>query len=92
MSEPSREHVEAIAQWVIGNTPLSDYSPDQQSMIREDAASMLEAVTPAVLDAMQDALVRAGRLCEDSQWRSEGVWEESVLMRRLVTEWTEATS
>ena len=89
MSEPTREHIEAVAR-----TIADDWNPDRDpiltAMFSDYADTILTSTDPAVLDAMQDALVRAGRLTEVTTWQ-EMALDEAWLMRRLATEWTEVT-
>ena len=59
MSEPSREHVEAVARV----TNPGDWSARKVILARAEA--ILTSTDPAVLDALQDALVRAGRLTDE---------------------------
>jgi hypothetical protein len=67
MSEPSREHVEAVGE-AMAPKPFAYYrgayrhDPDAVVSYLKRAERILTSTDPAVLDAMQDALVRAGRL------------------------------
>ena len=110
MSEPGREHVTVVARRVmtvicVRKTFRCDihddevYDEDDNCPRAVDVAhAILTSTDPAVLDAMQDALVRAGRLREDHQVaRGPESWAIAlrhgrvVHERRLVTEWTEET-
>ena len=62
MSEPSREHVGAVAQCLAA-------MPDRLAAADRRARHLLTSTDPAVLDAMQDALVRAGRSPEWQVWQ-----------------------
>ena len=82
-TDPILRHVQAVA-WCVWSA--------------ERAERLLTSTDPAVLDALQDALVRAGRLREDHQVaRGPESWAIAlrhgrvVHERRLVTEWTEET-
>jgi hypothetical protein len=57
MSEPTPEHIDAVAAGIGADFP--DWS-------HAHARALLTSTDAAVLDAMQDALVRAGRLREVS--------------------------
>ena len=72
MSEPSRAHVEAVALTVSRANRLSERDALQEAPHWEWASeAILTSTDPAVLDAMQDALVRAGRLAQS--WQEWGV-------------------
>ena len=94
MSEPTREHVEAVGAGVrdcikrLTTPPVFPGQPSFGATEFDIARAVLTSTDPAVLDAMQDALVRAGRLAEEIVWRElpDQSWQE----RRLVSEWTEA--
>ena len=58
-----------------------------------EARALLTSTDPAVLDSMQDALVRAGRLREEKRQmpaRHADIRYRYQRERRLVTDWTEA--
>ena len=97
MSEPSKEHLEAVAEQ-LAPKPLSYYrqgyhgrEPDAVLSYLKRAERILTSTDPAVLDAMQDALVRAGRLREE-RWDATGSPRRALSdfnPTRLVTEWQE---
>ena len=76
MAEPSREHLAAIHKVLEDSSVLFDFE------IAKVARAILTSTEPAVLDAMQDALVRAGRL-RPGQWTSE----RGRVIVRYVTDW-----
>ena len=104
MSEPSREHIAAVA---------AGYDPDayddtkkrsshpaaviqwaaRRHMATEAAKALLTSTDPAVLDAMQDALVRAGRLTESREMETFFDGFDQIIREtertRLVTDWRE---
>ena len=97
MSEPSREHVEAlrdeIGGWPIGSGYYATRVGTDEA--REIAEHLLTSTDPAVLDAMQDALVRANRIAEERETETyydgfERPILETRTNTRIVTEWTEA--
>lgn len=62
---------------------------------QEVAAAVLASTCPAVLDALEAALVRAGRLTEERQVSLRGdrsTGGRYATQRRLVTGWREAPS
>jgi hypothetical protein len=94
MSEPSKEHLEAVAEH-LAPKPLSYYrqgyhgtEPDAVRSYFKRAERILTSTDPAVLDAMQDALVRAGRLEEETSG-VYGVDLAVTFASRFVTEWQE---
>ena len=90
---PDPKHVEAVAALVADRAALSLVEGEWVAEI------LLTSTDPAVLDAMQDALVRAGRLRDDERFGvpfDGGVaiadpprrpWHREY--RRLVSEWQE---
>ena len=100
-NDPKQEHVEALALAIIDAQMVLDATAHD---MRDVSRHILTSMNHTVLDAMEDALVRAGRLSEDTQTLADGmsgaVWSEGKLVqsftkpntiqRRLVTEWTEA--
>jgi hypothetical protein len=75
MTQPDPAHVDALA-FALGNA----LDPNLLSTDCEDAAAVILTTTdPAALDALEDALVRAGRLT-----RTTGVMDLSG--HRLVTD------
>lgn len=97
MSDPNREQVKTVVTEAVRLScpcrSVVQHDPRQhiecawaQDLGHAVSVRILTSADPAVLDAMQDALVRAGRLTtEESQNPIYG-----TQFRRLVTEWTEA--
>ena len=103
MNEPSGEHVEAVGE-AMAPKPFAYYrgayrhDPGAVVSYLKRAERILTSTDPAVLDAMQDALVRAGRLrVEESAAYSDddgttwyamfGHAPSRAPMSRFVTEW-----
>lgn len=86
MPDIDPDPIVAAAQIAQG-LPLS--VPDVLGVMRR----MLTSTAPAVLDAMQEALVRAGRLTEDVEWEEDldgfGVTIRLQERRRHVTAWSD---
>ena len=72
MSEPSREHIEAVGRGLLQGKPGRAWA---RVDAETDAAMLLTSTDPAVLDAMQDALVRAGRLRKGTSGRYITDWQ-----------------
>ena len=105
MSEPSREHIDAAAAGydpdAYDDTKKRSSHPAaviqwaaRRHMATEAAKALLTSTDPAVLDAMQDALVRAGRLRQETSGALENRTGhiEWIPARRLVTDWREVES
>jgi len=87
MSEPTLEHLQEIADVLTGHPIGSGYygTAVGSTEAHEMAEVLLTSTDPAVLDAMQDALVRAGRLRVERQF----VHAPFRQQRRLVADWQE---
>ncbi len=87
MSDPTAEHVDAVARAMCRCHPADD---DSLHCSVWRARAVLTSTDPAVHAALLDALVRAGVLTEESPDHSGyggGLNPALLGVRRLVTEW-----
>ena len=92
MSEPDEKHVARVA-GCIWTASRADEGTISATGANKIAHALLTSTDPAVLDAMQDALVRAGRLREERNVETihDGFMRviRTDVAARYVTDWRE---